>query len=191
MSHFVQKAAGDKKSAAVRAGAAATLLSLAKTLGRPAEPYLIPQLPWALDLTADKEAATRDAASDAVTYIITEVVAPASICEAVPQLLSALEFSKKWQTKVVALRMVSQLALAAPDKMQQQTPACVPAITPCMNDSKKEVAEQAYATMSDVCKVCGAPQSDWVLFIYLLLLFCQIPTCLCAHVCQHTPCSSL
>ena len=58
--------------------------------------------------------------------------------------------------QVLALQMVSNLTKRAPGKVQKETPIVVPAVTPCMNDSKKEVAEQAYTTMGDVCKVCGA-----------------------------------
>lgn len=155
----MQNAANDKKSASARAGAAATLLSLAKTLGSPIEPYLVPALSWCLELAADKEAPARDTSTEAVKYIVTEVVQPVSICKVMPELLGALAFAKKWQTKALALEMVSALTKSTPDKVQRETPSIVPAVTPCMNDSKAAVAEQAYTTMSDVCKVCGAAPS--------------------------------
>lgn len=139
----------------MRAGAAASVLAMAKTSGVAAEPYLIPALPWCLDLAADKEAATRDSASDAVKYISSEIVSATSVNAVMPRLLEALAFAKKWQTKVLALEMVSQLAKRTPEKVQKEMPNIIPGVTPCMNDSKTQVASQAYTTMSDVCKVCG------------------------------------
>ena len=109
----MQKASGDKKSAAVRAGAAATLLAIAKTCGRAAEPYLVPALSWCLELAADKDGGARDTAAEAVTYICTEVVGPASICQCMPELLGALAFAKKWQTKVRATPLLSRTRCAA------------------------------------------------------------------------------
>lgn len=151
----LEKNGTDKKSASMRAGAAASLLAMSKTCGVAAEPYLMKALPWCLDLAADKEAGTRDSAADAVKYMISEIVSPSSVHAVVPYLLEALEFAKKWQTKVLALEMVSQLAKSTPEKVQKQMPSIIPAVTPCMNDSKAQVASQAHSTMSDVCKVCG------------------------------------
>lgn len=128
---------------------------MSKTCGVAAEPYLVKALPWCLDLAADKEAVTSDAAADAVKYITTEIVSPSSVHAVVPYLLEALAFAKKWQTKVLALEMVSSLSKRTPQKIQKQMPNIIPAVTPCMNDSKAQVATQAYTTMSDVCKVCG------------------------------------
>jgi elongation factor 3 len=181
----VQKASTDKKSAIVRTAAAATLLSLAKTVGRPSEPYLIPALTWCLELVADKETAARDAATQAITYISTEVVAPASICKVMPELLGALEFAKKWQTKVLALQMVSNLTKSAPTKVQKEMPSIIPAVTPCMNDSKAAVADQAFTTMGDVCKVCGAD-------LYLSLRLPPLASCGCSTMAfLWTPCTFL
>lgn len=140
----------------MRTGAAATLLSVAKTSGRAAEPYLIPGLSWCLELASDKDAVARDAATEAVNYIAAEVISPVSICKAMPELLGALAFAKKWQTKVLALQTLSNLTKSSPTKVQKETPSIMPAVTPCMNDSKAQVAEQAFTTMGDVCKVCGA-----------------------------------
>lgn len=154
----------------MRAGAAASVLAMAKTCGVASEPYLVKAVAWCLDLAADKEAGTRDSATDAVKYICTEIVTPSSVPAVMPYLLEALAFAKKWQTKVLALEMVSQLAKNHPEKVQKQMPNIIPAVTPCMNDSKAQVATQAYTTMSDVCKVCGelllkfiASCSFWVL----------------------------
>jgi elongation factor 3 len=151
----VQKAANDKKSASARIGAAATLLSLSKTLGNSVEPYIVPSLSWCLDLASDKESSVRDASSQAMKYIITELVAPVAVCKVMPELLAALAFARKWQTKVLALEMISSLSKSSPEKVQKEMPSIIPALSPCMNDSKADVAEAAFTTTSDVCKVCG------------------------------------
>jgi elongation factor 3 len=129
---------------------------MAKTSGAAAEPYLVPALGWCLELAGDKEASAREASAEAVKYILAEVVSGTSIVAVMPNLLEALEFAKKWQTKVLALQMISSLAKRCPEKVQKQMPRIIPAVTPCMNDSKPQVASEAYTTMSDVCKVCGA-----------------------------------
>jgi elongation factor 3 len=157
----LQKAATDKKFTTARTGAAATLLSMAKTSKSAVEPYLIPALAWCLDLAGDKETATRDNSAEAAKYIVSEVVSPTSITAVIPQLLDALAFAKKWQTKVLALELISSLSKSAPEKVQKEMPKVIPAVTPCMNDSKAQVAAQAYTTMSDVCKVCGGFRSRY------------------------------
>lgn len=139
----------------MRGGAAAALLAIAKTSGSAAEPYIVPALSWCLELAADKEAGARDTSSEAVKYIVSEVVSGTSLVCAMPKLLEALEFAKKWQTKVLALQMISDLSKRVPEKVQKSMPSIIPAVTPCMNDSKAQVATEAYTTMGDVCKVCG------------------------------------
>lgn len=139
----------------MRAGAAAALLSIAKTSGSAAEPYMLPALGWCLELAADKETATRDTSAEAIKYIVSEVVSGTSLVCVMPKLLEALAFAKKWQTKVLALQMISDLAKRVPAKVQKSMPSIIPAVTPCMNDSKAQVASEAYTTMGDVCKVCG------------------------------------
>jgi elongation factor 3 len=128
---------------------------MSKTLGNSVEPYIISSLSWCLDLAADKETFVRDAASEAMKYIITELVAPVAVCKVMPKLLAALAFAKKWQTKVLALEMISALSKSCPEKVQKEMPTIIPAVSPCMNDPKSAVADAAFTTTSDVCKVCG------------------------------------
>jgi len=63
--------------------------------------------------------------------------------------------AKRWQTKELALQLVSHLTQKGAGKMQPEMPKIIPAVTPCMNDAKPAVTAQAYTTMADVCKICG------------------------------------
>ena len=69
--------------------------------------------------------------------------------------MPAADHNLEW-LQVLALQMVSALAARAPERVQKEMPAIVPAVAPTLTDSKKEVAEQAFTTLGDAFKVCGA-----------------------------------
>ena len=72
-----------------------------------------------------------------------------------PHLLVSLEMAKKWQSKSLSLQLISFLTVKFPTKMQHEMPRIIPAVSPCMTDAKPAITEQAFATMTDVCKICG------------------------------------
>lgn len=74
-----------------------------------------------------------------------------------PHLLASLEVAKKWQTKELALQLISSLTKTVPKKIQHEMVIIIPAVTPCMTDARPQVSAQGYTTMEDVCRICGTP----------------------------------
>jgi hypothetical protein len=80
------------------------LASLAKSVGKVGEPFLVNALPFAFDLAANKSEAVRGHAEAAITAL------GAALCMALPfvapLVFAATQVEKPWQTRVAALQML-------------------------------------------------------------------------------------
>jgi len=147
-------AADNAKDVNARLGALAGVSSLSKALGRAAEPYLLKALPKVLELSADKVAAVRGAA-DACSQAFVAGANPLATKQVVDVLLSVLDINHKWQTRAAGLNLLKLLTTTAPAQLGRCLPEIVPAVSPCMVDSREQVKEGGISTMTACFGVVG------------------------------------
>ncbi|KAJ3021510.1 hypothetical protein HKX48_008367, partial [Thoreauomyces humboldtii] len=144
----------NKKSGLAREGAILGIYGLARSLGQPAEPLLLPLLPVLLDSYADKGAPVRDAAEMAVAAIMA-LPSAYSTRLILPYLFDAM--TRKWQTMVGALQVLGKLASTAPEQIALALPEIIPHVTDRLHDTKEEVSKAATVCMTSVCAVANNP----------------------------------
>ncbi|KAF9969889.1 hypothetical protein BGZ65_011548, partial [Modicella reniformis] len=143
----LESEATNKKSGLAREGALIGICALAEVIGQPSEPFLVPVLPMVLDLYADKGPVVQDAAARAAVAIM-GVMPSQSAPLVLPILFHNISGSgKKWQTKVGALQLLSDLSNASPIQVGIALPEIIPVVKDCLLDTKSEVAAQASKTM--------------------------------------------
>ncbi|KAJ3270694.1 hypothetical protein HDV01_007518 [Terramyces sp. JEL0728] len=149
--------ATNKKSGTERESGLLGIAGIAKIVGGPAAPYLLPCVPAILELESDKGLPVREAAHLAITNIMAAVDINATHI-ALPYLLDGT--TGKWQTKIAALDFLNELAIRAPEQIGDCLPEIIPAVTNCMHDTKQEVSKQAIDIMTKLCKVVGNPDIE-------------------------------
>ena len=86
-------------------------------------------------------------------------VAPLMPAEAAPlelgAIFKAMAVEQQWPTRVAALDRLAALAAVAPKQVAACLPKVVPEVTPCLWDTKKEVAAAAKAAMTACFGLCG------------------------------------
>ncbi|ORY90381.1 P-loop containing nucleoside triphosphate hydrolase protein [Syncephalastrum racemosum] len=114
------------------------------------EPHLVTLIPPLLELQADKQASVRDLAATTAKAIALGVnpTATRHICHLC---LGGLENSKKWQTKMLALDIITELAHKNPLPLLACIPDLVPTLSDCMWDTKQDVKRAATNTMAEAC----------------------------------------
>ncbi|KAJ8657866.1 hypothetical protein O0I10_006394 [Lichtheimia ornata] len=147
----VNKNLSNKKNAGARQGAIAAIKALTnKSLGGQLEPYLVPFLTSLLELQADKQAATKQAAAEAAKNLVVQVNEHATAV-IVPYLLQGLGNSCKWQTKTLALSLLDDLVKLKAKAFFHTIPDVIPVVSDCMWDTKADVKKAATATMGNIC----------------------------------------
>ncbi|KAJ1553801.1 hypothetical protein HK405_006850, partial [Cladochytrium tenue] len=148
------KAARDKKSGLAREGAAIGLGALFAGLGAGAVPVLLPAMPAVFDLMSDKGQVVRDAAVRAAREF-ERLPSPAAVRSHVLPLLydHGLPSTKKWQTRVAALEMLSAMAKRAPEQVGECLVELIPKVSECVNDTKPEVSKAGYKCLTSICQV--------------------------------------
>jgi len=149
--------ARNKKSGLEREGALIGFNALAEVLGHQSEPILLPHVPIMLDLFADKGAVVQETAELAVNTIVKDIP-PEAYKSLLPVIYDALgaNGSKKWQTKVGALKILSRLAQDAPLQIAASLPELIPIVSDYgLTDTKSEVEKAANETMMKICSVGG------------------------------------
>ncbi|KAJ3300311.1 translational elongation factor EF-1 alpha [Borealophlyctis nickersoniae] len=145
----LKTASEHKKSQQAREGAALAFAALAETLGHPAEPYLIPQLPVVFALYGDKIADVRSAAESAGNALFA-LPGRFAVRAIVPILLEQLTNEKKWQTKVAALQVFGRFSEHYASQICAALPEIIPVVSGCMWDTKPEVQAAATEAMTKV-----------------------------------------
>lgn len=148
----IQTLLDDIKNKSAREGALLAFTSLAQS--RSTEPYLVPLLPVILNTLGDKITSVRQMAETAAS-VLTAELPPHALRLILPSIFDGMKDSKKFQTKVGALKLLSEMAARSPNQIQKALPDIVPVVSQCMWDTKTEVKQQAEATMMDICKCCG------------------------------------
>lgn len=161
----------EDKDAGVREGALLAIAAVATTVGRPAEPYLIPILGAVLGALADKAAPVRAAAAQA-QQALEALLCPHGIAAVLPTLFEAM-LAQKWQTNEGACKLLSALADRAPRQVAVCLPDIVPKVTEAMGNARQAVKDAAVEAMTKCMNVVG--NRDIEQFIPVLVSCLQNP----------------
>ncbi|KAI9026010.1 hypothetical protein CLU79DRAFT_789632 [Phycomyces nitens] len=147
----ITKELGNKKSLASRQAAVAAIIALTnKSIEGQAEPYILPFLSTLLELQADKSAALKTAAFEAAKNLALKVNANATAVM-IPVILEGLGNSCKWQTKMLSLTLLDELAKKNGPQFFVSIPEVIPVVSDCMWDTKTDVKKAATTTMGNIC----------------------------------------
>jgi elongation factor 3 len=131
------------------------LETLANNCMLQAEAVLCHHLPDLLKAAGNKaQKPIRDAADTAITAICTKMNAN-SVEEVLPALFAATETGQPWQSRALALKLISSFGDNAPEQLGFMLPAVVPEVTKSMSEPKKEVSTAAFQAMTNACNVIG------------------------------------
>lgn len=150
----------NKKSGLEREGGLIAFNAMEEVLSHEIEPLLLNHLDSFLDLYADKGAVVQEAAQVASRTLVDLIPAEATK-SLLPVLLTGMGFgngnSKKWQTKIGALKLLQRFTERAPEQIGECLPEIIPAVSDCLSDTKKDVAVAAEKAMLKICSVGGNP----------------------------------
>lgn len=154
----LNKAARNKKSGLEREGGLIGFNALAEILGELGVPVLLSYLDLFLELYADKGSVVQEAAQMAAETLVNHV-RPEATQVLLPRLFDGMgaNGSKKWQTKLGALKLLDKFTARAAEQIGECLPEIIPVVSNCLADTKNEVAVQAQKTMMTVCSVGGNP----------------------------------
>lgn len=133
----LRSALDDTNDPVAREGALAAIRGLSKSVGKAAEPYIVPLVPSILDRMSDKVAAVREAAVEAASAVAASLC-PHAVPLVMPMLYEAMG-SKQWQTKEGALKLLKQFAALAPAQVAAALPEIVPTAGECLIDPREQV----------------------------------------------------
>ena len=152
---FVQVLLNNKKNAYAREGGLAVIRVLAVKVGLSTSGLILPLVGSVLVLAADKKSPqVREGAIDSAEAVLAMLPAdsvPVFVLESLCAKKGALSTLAKWQTKVLALKLLSAAALAAPIQIAAIMPSLVPIVSENMWDTKAAVKTQARFTMEACC----------------------------------------
>ena len=110
---------------------------LVAEFGSKSEPYLVPLLPQLLERASDKSPSVRAAAEAAATALFA-AVNPYSTESLMQPLFDGMAQARGWQTKVLALQLLSGLAKTAPIQLCSCLHEIVPRLTGELNGPSHE-----------------------------------------------------
>jgi elongation factor 3 len=153
MSKTLAEALDNTADPVAREGALLAIKGLASSMGRPAEPYLVPLLPKVFERHADKVQPVREAAQ-AAAAALAKALCLHAVPLIMPQLYEAMGH-KSWQVKEGALMLLHQLVLSAPAQIAMALPEIVPTAGECLIDPREQVKKAAWTAMSAAFKLSG------------------------------------
>lgn len=118
------------------------------------EAHLINNIGVLLNQASNKNLKIRTAAESA-TLTITSKMSPNSVREVLPALFQASKSGVAWQTRALALKVISSFGDHAPYQLGNSLPDVVPEVTLSMSEPKKEVSQAAFEAMTNACNVIG------------------------------------
>jgi elongation factor 3 len=142
---------GGKKANVQRLGAVMAFSALQQGVGKSSEPFLASLFGSLLNLYGDKDTKVAEAAKTAGKQYV-QLLGAHSVSSYVPILLENMDSSKRWQTVVGALSLLSDLSDIAPVPVAHHLGSIVPVVTPAMNDVKDEVKKVATETLTGCCE---------------------------------------
>ncbi|KAJ3081203.1 hypothetical protein HDU79_001532 [Rhizoclosmatium sp. JEL0117] len=154
----LEAAAKDKKSGLAREGAMLGFGALFKAANaNGCVPLVLNRYgPLIFEACADKGNVVRDAAVAAAEALF-KLASPEAVG---PHLLPflyehGLPSARKWHTRVAALNILKQLAARAPEQIGASLVSLIPVVSECIDDTRTEVSEAAFQTMTAICSVVG------------------------------------
>lgn len=144
----------EKGAEAKIADAIKSLTTIATHHMTAAEPFLIHILPAILLAAGHRQKFIRDDATITIKTIC-ENISANSTSEVMSHLLTAAAQGQPWQTRVIALNIIADLANHAPEQLGILLPEIIPQLTEHMCDVKKEVKEAASIALHSACEVIG------------------------------------
>ncbi|VBB78765.1 Elongation factor 3 (EF-3) [Yarrowia lipolytica] len=137
------------------------------------EPYLVEALTDVLAKAGDKDKQIQDAAAKTAKDIA-QCITPRSVKFILPLIIESLVNTNKWPEKVAALECISILVTVARDQVALRMPELIPVLSEAMWDTKKEVKEQATATITKSTDTID--NKDIIKFIPALIACISKPT---------------
>lgn len=119
-----------------------------------AEPYMASLLPLILKAASHKVKAVQNAATITGRTLAAKMT-PNALPVVLPHIFEHLDVSFNWQSRVLALNMINSFGDNASLQLGYALPEVVPAVTPCIGDTKKQVKTAAIAAMTAACDVIG------------------------------------
>ena len=152
----ISKNCRNKKQKKVKESAVCGLRALFIGLPKGYDAILLQQTTLCLDLIAEPNVDIKNDANRALDALFTSLPIEALTTALLPILLDYLmSTSPKYQSRTVALQIVTEIVDRAPTQVAEILPEIIPAVTNAMQDVKKEVSEEAIKTMTKVCTVLG------------------------------------
>lgn len=118
------------------------------------EPYIASLLPIVMKAASHKGKAVQNAAVITAETLAAKI-SPNATSVVLGHLYKFLEVSHGWQTRVLALNIITSFSDSAAVQLGYALPDVVPAVTPCIGDTKKQVKTAAIAAMTAACDVIG------------------------------------
>ena len=135
----------------MREAAVSVLPIVAEAFGRQFEPFVVALLPLVLEQAGDpKEKTLREVAVTSATALCA-ALSPFAMNAVLPVFFEKILPKEKWQTRVLALQLLSNLNLAAPDMCGINLVDLIPKVSVQAGDARKEVAAAAENCIEKAC----------------------------------------
>ncbi|CDS11682.1 hypothetical protein LRAMOSA03945 [Lichtheimia ramosa] len=128
------------------------LCDVNETLHGVLDPHLVSLLPPLLDMQGDKQAKVKELAAMTAKRLVT-AVNPSATRMMLHVLLTGLENSRKWPTKMLSLSLIEELARKNPMQLLSCIPDLIPVVSDCMWDTKAEVKRASTQCMKTVTEL--------------------------------------
>ena len=152
----IAKNCRNKKQKKLKESAVCGLRTLFVGLPRGWDAVLLQQTTLCLDLMSEPNNDIKSDVNKALDALFTALPIEALTTALLPILIEyLLSPGPKYQSRVIALQLVTEIVDRTPTQVAEILPEVIPAVTNAMRDVKKEVADEAIKTMTKVCTVLG------------------------------------
>ncbi|KAJ2697413.1 translational activator of GCN4, partial [Coemansia spiralis] len=168
----LRAACEDRQAYQRREGGLFAFETLAASLGRLFEPYIIQFAPLLLELFSDTKADVRDAALETARVIMRHISGH-GVKLILPSTLAGLA-NDQWRTKKGSVEVLGAMAYCAPKQLSVALPAVVPRIIDVLTDTHGQVADAARRALVCFGEVINNPEIQEL--VPLLLAALDDPT---------------
>jgi len=152
----LRDAVNDKKNYEARQGASFAFETLAVTLDRGFEPYIVQILPLLLTSFGDAHPEVREATIDASKVIMGKLTGY-GVKLVLPSLLSGLE-ERQWRTKKGSVELLGSMAFCAPKQLSASLPTIIPHLSGVLTDSHAQVRSAGNKSLKQFGEVISNPE---------------------------------
>jgi hypothetical protein len=142
---------GKTNAPEAREGCLLFVRALIETIGKPAEPYVVPLLAASFEESSSSSGFVREAAEDtafAIVRLANPHAVPTMVC---PVIFEALH-SPEWRVKALALDSLGKCAAAHPAPISRLLPEIIPAVSGQVFDTKPQVTRSAASALLACCE---------------------------------------